>query len=155
MIKIVKAEEKHVPEINRLWLEFMDFHAAVDPVFTPRDGTSAGFEEKMVRRLMQSEDGLVLVALDGERAVGYSLSEIRDTRGLRLEKFGAVDHLAVTADYRRKGVGDKLFVEILKWFRSRGIDRVELDVAANNRVGYSFWRKHGFTDFRHRLYRQI
>ena len=155
MMEIVKAEEKHVADIGRLWLEFMHFHAAVDPIFTPRDGAAAGFEKEMVRRLMESEDGLVLVALDGKRAVGYSLAEIRDSPGLKLEKFGAVDHVAVTAEFRRKGVGEKVLGEIMKWFRSRGIDRVELEVAARNETGYSFWRKHGFTDYRHRLYRQI
>ena len=155
MIEIVRAEERHISDIGKLWLEFMRFHQDIDPIFTPRDGAVLGFEEYQVRRLMKSEDGLVLVALDSGRVVGYSLSEIRSSRGLELETFGAVDHVAVTASYRRRGIGEEMLSEILKWFQSRNIDRVELEVLAKNQVAYSFWKKHGFTDYRHRLYRQI
>ena len=45
--------------------------------------------------------------------------------------------------------------EILKWFKSRNIERVELEILTKNPIGYSFWKKHGFTDYRHRLYRRI
>jgi len=41
---------------------------------------------------------------------------------------------------------------IFGWFTSRDIDRIELSVSARNQTGYSFWRKHGFKDFVHRLY---
>jgi ribosomal protein S18 acetylase RimI-like enzyme len=155
MITIVKAEEHHIPDICQLWLEFMQFHQNIDPFFTPHDGAVAGFEEEMVRRLMKSEDGLVLVALDGEQTVGYSLSEIASTKGLKLGKVGHIDHLAIRSGYRRKGVGERILNEILKRFRSQKIDRVELEVLTKNQVGYSFWKKHGFIDYRHRLYRQI
>ncbi len=155
MIKIIKAEESHIPAICNLWLEFMQYHQDIDPVFTPCDDAVAGFEEEMLRRLMKSEDGLVLVVLDEEKAIGYSLSEIRSTKGLKLEKIGAIDHLAITGSYRRKAVGEQMLEEILNWFKSRDINRIELEVLTRNLVGYSFWKKHGFTDFRHRLYRQI
>ena len=156
MIEIVRAEERHISDIDKLWLEFMCFHQDIDPIFTPRDGAVPGFEEDQVRRLMKSEDGLVLVALDEGRVVGYSLSEIKGPmKGYKLEKFGAVDHVAVTAHYRRRGIGEEMLREILKWFQSRKIDRVEIEVLAKNQVGNSFWKKHGFTDYRYRLYRQI
>ena len=156
MIEIVRAEERHISDIDKLWLEFMRFHQDIDPIFTPRDGAVPNFEEDQVRRLMKSEDGLVLVALDEGQVVGYSLSEIKGPmKGYKLEKFGAVGHVAVTAHYRRRGIGEEILREILKWFQSRNIDRVELEVLAKNPVAYSFWKKHGFTDYRHRLYRQI
>jgi ribosomal protein S18 acetylase RimI-like enzyme len=156
MIKIIKAEERHVSDICRLWLEFMHFHQNVDPIFTPREDAVPGFEENQVRRLMKSEDGLVLVASDGERVIGYSLSEIQGPlKGLKREKFGYIHDMAVTANYRRKGIGEKMFDAILKWFHTKGIDRVELELAARNQVACSFWEKHGFTDYMRKLYRQL
>lgn len=156
MIKVVRAEERHVGAIGKLRLESMRFHQDIDPIYTPRDGAVSGFEEAQVRRLMNSEDGLVLAALDEERVVGYSLSEIRGPReGYEPERFGAIDHVVVTAHSRRRGIGEELLSEILKWFKSRNVGRVEIEVLAKNQVAYSFWEKHGFTDYRHRLYRQI
>jgi ribosomal protein S18 acetylase RimI-like enzyme len=156
MIEIVRASEHHISDVGKLWLEYMRFHQDIDPIFTPRDGTVLGFEEDQVRRLMKSEDGLVLVALDEGRVVGYSLSEIKGPmKGYKLEEFGHVHDVAVTASYRRRGIGEKMLGEIMKWFRSKNINRVELSVVAKNQVAYSFWRKHGFTDYIHTFYRHI
>jgi len=155
MIEIVRAEECHVSEIGKLWLEFIRFHQDIDPIFTPRDDALPGFEEYLVRRLMKSEDGLVLIALDKGRAVGYSLAEIHFSKGLKREKFGYVDEVAVTASHRRRGVGEKMLGEIMEWFHLKDIDRAELEVTAKNQVSYSFWKKHGFIDYKHMLYREI
>jgi len=45
--------------------------------------------------------------------------------------------------------------EMLAWFRSLGIDRVELRVASMNTIGYSFGRKHGFADYMYIMYRDL
>jgi ribosomal protein S18 acetylase RimI-like enzyme len=44
---------------------------------------------------------------------------------------------------------------IMDWFRSRGLSRVELRVAAGNQVGSAFWRKQGFEEFTTTLYREL
>ena len=154
MVEIIRAEEHHISDIAKLWLEFMRFNQDSEPIFTSRNGAIPGFEAEQVRRLMESEDGLVLVALDEGRVVGYSSSEIRGRR-YKPGKWGAVYDVAVTARYRRRGIGGEILREILKWFQSRNIDHVELEVLAKNQVAYSFWKKHGFTDYRHRLFKQV
>jgi ribosomal protein S18 acetylase RimI-like enzyme len=153
MIEVVRAEEHHVPDIGRLWWEFIRFHGNIDSWFTPLEGSIPGFQEYLVERFMQSENGLVLVALDNGKVVGYSLSEVRaPSPGLKQEKWGYIDQMAITASYRGKGVGQKILVEIFAWLKSKGVNRVELEVTAQNAIGYAFWRKHGFQDYMHRLY---
>jgi len=144
MIEVVRAEEHHVSDIGRLWWEFIQFHKEIDTWFTPCEGSIPGFQKHHVGRFMRSENGLVLVALDNGKVVGYSLSEVRGpSPGMKQEGWGYIDQVAVTAGYRRKGVGQKLFVENLAWLKSKGINRVELEVTAQNTIGYAFWRKHG------------
>jgi len=41
---------------------------------------------------------------------------------------------------------------LLAWFKKRGLDRIELRVAARNPIGYAFWKKSGFKDYLHVLY---
>ena len=152
-MKVVRAEEHHIPDIGRLWGEFMLFHGDIEPWWAPREGSIPGFQERHVGRFMQSENSLVLVALENGKVIGYSLAEVRGpSPGTKQDKWGFIDSLAVTAGYRRKGVGQKMLSEILAWFKLKGVDRIELDVSAKNAVGYSFWRKHGFKDYAHRLY---
>ena len=156
MIEIIRAEKQHVADIGKLWLEFIRFHQDIDPIFTLLDNAPSGFEKEMVRRLMKSPDGLVLVALDKEQAVGYSLAEIQGpSKGLKRDHYGYVHHIAVTAKYRRQSIAEKMLGEIMKWFRSKNVERFELDITTKNQTAYSFWEKHGFTDYMRKLYRSI
>jgi ribosomal protein S18 acetylase RimI-like enzyme len=156
MVEIIRAEEKHVTAIGKLWWEFMIFHQNADHIFTPREGSLTGFEENQLRRLMKSQDGLVLVAMDNGKVVGYSLSEIKDSApGFRHEKIGFIHDAAVTAGHRRTGIGQKMVGEILAWFNTLGIRHVELQTSARNIVANSFWAKQGFDIYMHIRYKEI
>ena len=156
MIKIVKAEEKHVAAIGKLWWEFILFHQDIDPIWTPLEGSIPGFIENHLRRFMKSEDGLVLVAGDKGKVIGYSLSEIqRISPGLKREKYGYIDEMAVTANYQRRGIGEKMLAEIMRWFQSNDIKRVELGTTTQNVVGNSFWQKQSFMIYMNTLYKNV
>ena len=156
MIKIVKAEESHIPDICKLWLEFMQYSADIDPIFETRDGAIPVFGKEYLCPAMKSDNSLVLVALDGEKVVGYSYSLISELSRLEKRKqYGCVHDLFITADYRRQGIGEKMYAEILKWFYANDIDRVELQVMAQNKVACSFWKKHGYRDFQNTLCREL
>lgn len=155
-IKIVKAEEKHVTAIGQLWWEFMVFHQNLDPIWTPRENALDGFENVYLQQMIKSDEKLALVALDGVKPVGFALSEIEPpSLGFKREKYGAIEQVAITESYRRKGVGEKLVSEIMKWFKSKNIQRVELETTAQNVLANSFWQKHGFTVYGHKLYKEI
>jgi len=156
MIEIIRAEESHVSAIGKLWLEFMRYSEDIDPIFALRDGAVPGFEKEYLRPAMQNKNGLVLVALDGKKTVAYSYSQVQEPPSVATrKKWGLIEHLFVTKDYRRRGIGEKMYEEILKWFHSQDIDRVELQVILKNEAAISFWRKHGYMDFQNTLYRQI
>ena len=152
-IEIIEATESHVSDIVELWREAMDFHRDIDSRYTLREGASEHYE-KHLRELMEAEDTLVLVAIDEMRTVGFSISQVNKHPPIWVEreKYGFIDTMAITADYRRRGIGEQMLGKMFEWRASRGIGMIELSVAARNQVGYSFWRKHGFRDFMHRLY---
>jgi len=156
MIEIVKAEERHIPDICRLWLEFMKYSEDIDPIFALRDGVTTGFEKEYLRPAMQNKNGLVLVSLDGKKTVAYSYSQVQEQPSeAKLRKIGMIEHFYVTKDCRRRGIGEKMYTAILKWFHTVGVERVELQVIIKNEVAISFWRKHGYMDFQNTLYKQI
>jgi len=156
VIKIIEAEEKHIPDITRLWKEFIQFHIDIEPIWIPNEGAEDGQREEQTKPLMASYKGLVLVALDGDEVIGYSISEIKDPpRGSTRTEYGYIHHMAVTEKYRRTGVGEKMFDEILKWFKSKGMDRIELDITSKNYVSRSFWGKQGFNEYMRTLFRDL
>jgi GNAT superfamily N-acetyltransferase len=156
LIKIIEAEEKHILDITRLWKEFIRFHIDIDPIWIPNEEAEDGQREEQTKPLMASDKGLVLAALDGDEVIGYSISEIKDPpRGSTRTEYGYIHHMAVTEKYRRTGVGEQMFNEILKWFRSKGMDRIELDITSKNHVSRSFWGKLGFEEYMRTLFLDI
>ena len=151
-MQITIATESQIPEIVELWKEFMDFHKDIDPILSRRQDAHLSFE-KDIRDSISSKDSYILVALDKGHVVGFSTSEISKYPPVfEQETYGGINTMAVKSNYRRKGIGERMLAKIFEWFASRNIDRIELSVLANNQIGYSFWRKHGFKDYRHRLY---
>jgi len=155
-MEIIRATEDHVSDIGKLWLEFMRFSQYIDPIFKPQDSTIPLFINEYLRPAIEAENSLVLVAIDEGKVIGYSYSLISDPSNLvKRGKYGNIHDLFITASHRRKGIGEMMFVEIMKWFQSNNIDRVELDVITQNQIASSFWEKHGFTNFKSTLYRNI
>ncbi|MFC2070324.1 GNAT family N-acetyltransferase [Chloroflexota bacterium] len=151
-MEIIPATENHIPEIIELWIEFMDFHQEIEPALKRGKDGHLAFE-KHLRDSMQTEDSQVLLALDNNEVVGFSISQISKPYPVyEQENYGLISSIAVKTGHRRKRVGEQLLVKISEWLEFRNIDRIELSVVARNQVGYSFWKKHGFKDYMHRLY---
>jgi ribosomal protein S18 acetylase RimI-like enzyme len=156
MIKITKAEKCRVPDILKLWEEFMEYSANIDASFTVRTDVVSKVERKLLRPFMKSKNHLVLVALDNEKVVGYSFSQIIYTLILaKYRKIGIIHDLFITNSHRRKGIGEKMYNEILNWFHSQGIKRIELQVIVKNQAAVSFWKKLGYKEIQHTLFKQI
>ena len=106
-IEIARATESHIPDIVELWREFMDHHKDIDPRFPVKEDAHLGFEQHL-REQMDAEDTLVMVALDESRVVGFSISQVQEYAPIWVEreKYGFIDTMAITADYRRHGIGE-------------------------------------------------
>jgi GNAT superfamily N-acetyltransferase len=155
-IEVIRANEQHIPELGDLWMEFMRFSQNIEAIHEPKDDAIPVYIAEYLRPVMEAENSLVLVALDGDRVVGYSYSLIVGPFNLvKREKYGIIHDMFITPQYRGMGVAKMLFNEIIKWFNSNGVNRVELDVMTRNPMATTFWEKLGFRDLNRTLYRQI
>ena len=151
-MKIIPAEEYYIPGIVELWKEFADFLENIDPYFARRSDGHLHFES-VLKSFMRSEDHLVLIAVDAGQVAAYSISSILQCYPmLQYDRYGEIQDFAVKAVYRKKGIGGQMLPKIYAWFRSKEIVRIELRVAVENKIGCSFWKKHGFKPFMHVLY---
>jgi ribosomal protein S18 acetylase RimI-like enzyme len=152
LIHIILAEESHIPGILNVWKEFMDYHKKLDSLFTRRKNSHLKFE-KYIKELIKSNNAQVLVALDKEDVVGYSITLIGFYPPVfKRRVYGLINDLAIKETHRRKGLGEQMLSKMFQWFKSHGLDRIELRVSMRNKIGYSFWKKHGFKDYQHILY---
>ena len=154
-MEIALARDSHVPGIIKVWEELMELHKEIDHRFPLKDNAHLEFK-KHIEGILKSKDTYILVALDGSRVAGFSICQIgRYPPVFQQETYGIISDMAVKAEFRRKGTGEKMLKKIYEWFRTQNIDKIELSVAARNQIGYSFWKKHGFKDYMHRLYLKI
>jgi len=142
-------------EIVELWKEFMEFHRQRDPFFTRSSEGHRQFR-RFVADDLGSADWLVLVAIEADRPIGYCMATVLEYPPVfELKRHGFVQDVAVTEVARRHGVGRALFERAEQWFRTRGITRIELNVAAANAVSQAFWRRLGFRDSIYRWARDL
>lgn len=152
-MKIVRAGEEHIQAIVELWTQLNDYHAGIDPVHKIRDDAHICFT-RYVRDKLLSEEDLFLVAIIERKVVGFSISAVNKGRPDVFEKPPVVEisDMLVLEEYRWQGVGTEMLNYIREWAMIKGITRIELNAEARNNIGLSFWKKHGFNDYLHRLY---
>ena len=149
---IKEAAEKHIPEITKLWMEFMYFNAEIEPFDTSGDNVLTQVETHLKNKIT-SDNSLVLVAIDSNKVVGYSISETTQKRpSPRKQSLGIIYDMAITADQRGKGIGKEMLDQIKAWFKARDIKRIELSAVTKNTIGNSFWREQGFQDYEEIMY---
>jgi GNAT superfamily N-acetyltransferase len=152
---VEKARVDQVSGIMSIWKDFMDYHAELDRFFTRRADGHVNFR-RYVETLLASERSLMVVAIENEQVIGYSLAEIADYPPVfETERHGQIMDMAVLPRFRRKGAGELMLAYLNRWFDGQGVKRIELRIASKNAMGRSFWEKHGFKEYMLMLYRDV
>jgi len=90
-----------------------------------------------IRAQLPDDTHVFLVALDGERVVGYvGMMYVLDE--------GYISNVAVTASHRRQNIADQLIFELLDRAKTLDLRFVTLEVRESNEPAKSLYKKHGF-----------
>ena len=146
-VKIRKANQTDLIDIAELWEEFIDYHRNFDSFFT-RSRNSIYYFKKYASNHITSKKSLVLIAKYKNKTVGYSISYLAKYPPVFAgNNYGFISDLMVSKDFRRNGLGKKLFKENITWFKLKNIKRVELSVSVRNPSATKFWKKMGFEPY--------
>lgn len=124
-----RATEDDLPALQSLWLAF--WREVPDP---PHVDVSS--EQELTEIAAIVREGLALLAEEDGAPLGFALARQQTPRLARLAD------LYVVPEARRRGVAGRLVGEIVKEFRGRGIEYLDLDVAVSNapaRAAYTRW----------------
>jgi len=133
-----------MPDLSDLWKEFMDFHADRNPFYRRATDGHEVFM-KWLRKESDQDDFLVLVAEEQGHLIGYCIALVKENPPVfELRRYGFVQDMAVTAEWRRRGVARALFEAACEWFLDQGVGHIQLNVAASNATSQGYWRKMGF-----------
>jgi ribosomal protein S18 acetylase RimI-like enzyme len=149
-----KAKVKEVLAIVMLWKEFVKEHGQlivsieqkIKPYIELKKDAHKNFGSYL-KKCIYSKNALVLVVVDKEKVVGYSLNLIRmNIPVFKVEKLGYFSDLYIKKEYRRKGFASKFKEETIKWFKSKGIKHASIMVWPQNKFAYKIYKKWGFID---------
>ena len=123
MIRIIDAEEAHLPEVLAI----------------EREAISPPWSEGALLSEIGREDGLFLLAVEGEedRLAGFCILR-------RAADEAELYQLAVREDCRRQGIGGVLLDRALLHCRMRGVASVFLEVRRSNGAAIHLYKKRGF-----------
>ena len=154
-MRILIAEDEHIPEIIEIWTEFMDYNANID-AYDTRSEDGQTYMERYLEDTINSDDILLLVALEDNHTVAYSICTINNRLPVfRNKVYGFITDLAIRESYQRKGIGEQMLNKMIEWCKLKGVDRIETSVVAKNTQGHSFWKKQGFLEYERVLYRGL
>lgn len=88
-------------------------------------------------RYLERNPGLSFMALVDGAVVGCAMSGHDGRRGY-------LQHLAVSPDFRRRGIGSALVEACLAKLESLGIFKTHIDVLVENQQAHDFWRRGGW-----------
>ncbi|HEX2948880.1 MAG TPA: GNAT family N-acetyltransferase [Armatimonadota bacterium] len=146
-IIVRQATRKDLESIGDLWVELMSFHSRLDQRFgIPPQGRSNYIRHTY--QAIRDHNYAVLVAENQDQILGYVIGYIAQNPPIFPQpQYGFIADICVTHHARRQGVGESLVKTLRDWFRMRGMDSVQLNVAHHNPVSQAFWRKMGCTDY--------
>lgn len=99
-------------------------------------GRGPGDSVEALSRYLQRNPEMSLVVVDG-KAIAAAVLCGHDARR------GYIYHLAVAAEYRRRGIASALVYRCLSNLKAEGIERCQVFVQADNAVATTFWQAMG------------
>ena len=117
-MEITLAKERHIPGILKLWKYLMDYHHGLDQRGLLRRSKQGYVNfQKHLKKQLKSKRNQVLVTLDKDKVIAYSMAGIIDYPPIYiLKKYGLITNLCVDRAFQRKGIATRMMKEILAWF---------------------------------------
>lgn len=109
------------------------------------------WDEYEITTLFNSDSELCLVADTGNTILGFALGTTVEKHNSPW-KYGYLVWLGVREEAQKRQVGSRLFSEVKRRMRERGVRMLIIDTSADNQPALSFFDKMGFKDRQEHLF---
>jgi GNAT superfamily N-acetyltransferase len=152
MVMIRKAQLSDLSTLQFFQDKLVVHERPFDPTI-PKEGRVEYYD---LKKLIESENVLFLVAEVNNEIVGCCFGEIRKNDDIFTTKFyGYIGLMFVKKENRREGIGNLIINSLLEWFKQKKIYDIRLKVYAENSDAVKAYKKYGFQDFVLELRKEI
>jgi len=103
-----------------------------------------------------SNHRIIFVAIEKNKIMGMTLGKFY--KGLPISKYpkkGYISNLYIDKTHRRKGIGQKLVLRILKWFKENKVPHISLEIHIENEAAQNIYHKLGFENYTIKMVKKI
>ena len=145
-LMIRKATHNDIPRILELLSQVNDVHAEGRPDFFIKGKRK--YNEEDLLKIINDDTTPVFVCEENDDIKGYAFCVIQDLSqcdNLRPDKSLYIDDICVDENYRRHGVGKKLYEHVLQFAKEEKCFNITLNVWAKNPGAQAFYESMGMT----------
>jgi ribosomal protein S18 acetylase RimI-like enzyme len=157
-IEIIKPGVKDLDRLIPLWEEQYKYHHDLDSDYYVKNSEelTKKFREYLTKCIEKDDPYILVAELEGE-FVGFITFEIDDADyfDTNIKKYGSVLELYVSKKHRRKGIGTKLMKSVEDFFKSKGLEWVELQCSSYNEMALMFYDKSDFKNRQTLLFKRL
>lgn len=151
MIKIRKAKLKDIYSILKFEKDLLNYAVNIINKYHPQQlidiQLRKDFEDillKYIRGRIYSKNDAIFIAEFKDVAVGHTIISIKKNYPIfDMKYYGRINTIFIKEEFRGKGIGSELKKEALKWFKSKGINRISLNVDPNNNRAIDAYKNWG------------
>ena len=143
---IRKATHNDIPRILELLSQVNDVHAEGRPDFFIKGKRK--YNEEDLLKIINDDTTPVFVCEENDDIKGYAFCVIQDLSqcdNLRPDKSLYIDDICVDENYRRHGVGKKLYEHVVQFAKEEKCFNITLNVWAKNLSAQAFYESMGMT----------
>jgi len=136
-MEIKHLNRSQIEEIKELWQELNAYHR--DLSTHHKDHFAKRIFRTRKEQLVRKGDLFLALAKEDDLKVGYCVATCDRT-------IGEIDSIYIKPEYRRKGIGEKLMLEALRWLDRQECKDITVSIAEGNEGAIGFYRKFGFAE---------
>jgi len=153
-VTIRRGDTRDLDLLEPLWIAVHHQHRASMPHLGPYvdDGVTWRHRRALYASLFERHDPCLLLAIDGDRPVGYGLAYVLPAQDTWLADtwatgtlIGEIESLSVLPGHRGRGLGTRLLDELHDHLDRAGVRDVILGVLPGNVDAQRLYARHGYT----------
>lgn len=136
---IRKAEQKDIPQIEKLLFQVNNVHAEGRPDLFKKDCKK--YTSKELEAILQEDSRPIFTAMEGDDLLGYAFCILQKTEGNNMQSIQTlyIDDLCVDEEKRGRHIGKQLYDYVLQYAREIGCYNVTLNVWECNETARRFY----------------